>query len=33
MEVFSVGVGALLDTTVYGLSKNVRVVSVIPVCI
>ena len=32
MDVFSVGGGAA-GYTVYGLPKNVRVVSVIPVCI
>ena len=33
MEVFSVGGGALMDRTVYGLSKNVRAVPVITVCV
>ena len=34
LEVFSVGVGALLERqTMYGLPRNVCVVIVIPVCI
>ena len=33
MEVFSVGGGALLDRPCIVFPKNVRVVSVIPVCI